>query len=91
MILCSFSGTLSELPRGRRTALDALRALSTDPRVSVFDRGAQWLESMLHELIGCGWIVEDLSEPYPWCRFNLTEAGRAMLAGTAPGGAGEAR
>ena len=77
-----FSGHMAELPRGKRTTLDALRALSTDPRVSVFDRGTQWLESLIHELIGCGWIAEDLSEPYPWCRFNLTDAGRAALERT---------
>ena len=91
MILCSLSGTLAELPRGRRTALDGLRALSTDPRVSVWERGTPWLERLIADMLQQGLIVDDHAEPYPWCRFNLTDKGRAMLAGTAPGGTGEAR
>ena len=28
-----------------------------------------------------GLMTEDDREPYPWHRFNLTDKGRAMLAG----------
>lgn len=86
MIVCSFSGSLGELSKGRRTVLDGLRVLADDPRVSVWERGPRWLESLLADLQAQGLVIEDHAEPYPWCRFNLTDAGRAMLA-AAPGGA----
>ena len=89
VILCSFSGNLAELPRGKRTALDGLRALSTDPRVSVWERGTPWLERLIADMLHQGLIEDDHSEPYPWCRFTITAAGRAMLddAQRATGGA----
>ncbi len=77
--LDSFSGSLGELPRGKRTVLHALQVLAKDPRVSTFERGTGWLESLLHELQSGGLVVEDKAEPYPWHRFNLSDAGRAML------------
>lgn len=83
----SFSGAISELPKGKRTVLDGLRALSTDPRVSVWERGTPWLERLLADLQHQGLIEDDHTEHYPWCRFNLTDKGRAVLSGTAPGGA----
>lgn len=75
-----FSGSLSELPRGKRTVQHALQALADDPRVSTFDRGGAWLESLLADLQQQGLVVEDKAEPYPWHRFNVTDAGRQMLA-----------
>jgi hypothetical protein len=80
MYIDCFSGSLGKLPRGRRTVADALRALAEDPRVSVFERGPGWLESLIDDLKAQGLVAEDHAEPYPWCRFNLTDAGRAMLA-----------
>ena len=78
--LDSFSGSLGELPKGRRTLLYALAVLADDPRVSTFERGVGWLESLLHELQFNKLVMEDKAEPYPWHRFNLTDAGRQMLA-----------
>ena len=78
-IVRSFSGALAELPKDQRTDEDALRVLADHPRVSTFDRGTQWVESLLQSLIGQGAIAEDLTEQYPWHRFNLTGKGRAML------------
>ena len=83
-IFCSFSGSLAELPKGHRATLDALRVLADDPRVSTFERGPGWLESLLSNLRTQGLVVEDRAEPYPWHRFNLTDAGRAMLKEPAP-------
>jgi DNA-binding HxlR family transcriptional regulator len=77
--LDSFSGALSDLPKGQRTQENALRVLAADPRVSTFDRGPAWLEHLLSELKGNGLIVEEWGEPYPWHRYSLTEAGRRML------------
>ena len=78
--LDSFSGSLGELPKGRRTLVYALAVLADDPRVSTFERGVGWLESLLHELQFNNLVIEDKAEPYPWHRFNLTDAGRQMLA-----------
>lgn len=80
MIVCSFSGSLSELPKRKRTLLNALHVLANDPRVSCFDRGSAWLESLIDEMKVCGLVIEDHAEPYPWCRFDLTNLGRALLA-----------
>ncbi len=79
--LDSFSGSLGELPKGRRTLVYALAVLADDPRVSTFQRGVGWLEALLRELQFNKLVMEDHAEPYPWHRFNLTEAGRQMLAG----------
>lgn len=86
IFLCSFSGSLGDLPKGRRTVLDGLRALASDPRVSVWERDTPWLERLIADMQHQGLIVDDRAEPYPWCRFNLTNAGRAMLD-AAPSGA----
>lgn len=77
--LDSFSGALADLPNGKRTTVDALRVLDKHPRVSTFDRGPAWLESLLRSLKDEGLIVE-LDEPYPWHRYALTEAGRERAA-----------
>lgn len=89
IFLCSFSGTIAELPRGRRTVENGLRCLASDPRVSVWERGTPWLERLLADMQHQGLIVHDHSEPYPWCRFSLTDAGRAMLAAAPSGATGE--
>ena len=57
--------------------------LADDPRVSTFERGPAWLESLLSELLKTGLLIEDKTEPYPWHRYALTEAGRAMLKAAA--------
>ena len=85
MILCNFTGSLGELPRGKRTALDALRVLAADPRVSTWERGTRWLESLLADLQAQGLVIEDHAEPYPWHRFNVTDKGQAMLKDAAHG------
>ncbi len=75
----SFTGSLGELPKGRRSVTNALRLLAKDPRVSTFERGTPWLESLITKMKGQGLIVEDASERYPWHRFDLTDKGRAAL------------
>ena len=87
--MCSFRGALAELPRHKRTVTNGLRALSIDPRVSVWERGTPWLERLIADLLHQGLIAKDRAEPYPWCRFNLTDKGRALLSGAAPGATGE--
>ena len=75
----SFSGAMAELPPGKRTVEDGLRALLADPRVSTFERGAPWLERLIDDLKARDLIIEDHAEPYPWHRFNLTAAGKRMV------------
>lgn len=84
VLMDSFSGAMAELPRGRRTLMHALAALERDPRVSTFERGAVWLESLIRELLTQGLAIEDKAEPYPWHRFTLTNSGRQMLAAQTP-------
>lgn len=79
-IVCSFSGHLADLPKGQRTEAQALRVLSKHPRVSVWDMSeTPWLCSLVQDMERAGLIEQDLAEPYPWCKFNLTDAGRAAI------------
>jgi hypothetical protein len=75
----SFSGRASELKPKERTVLKLLQALAADPRISTFERGTWWLENLLNDANEQGLIVQDKGEPYPWCRFDLTDAGRQAL------------
>ena len=75
----SFSGRAAELPRKERTVQKLLQALAADPRISAFERGNYWLANLLREARDRGLIVEDKAEPYPWHRFDLTDAGRQAL------------
>lgn len=75
-----FCGALAELPPSRRTVTAGLQALAHDSRVSTFERGTPWLERLICDLVAGGLVVEDKAEPYPWHRFNLTDAGRTELA-----------
>lgn len=76
----SFSGAAADLKPGQRTARHVLAALARDPRVSTFDLGeAAWLVRCINDLKHQKLIVADKSEPYPWCRFELTEVGKASL------------
>lgn len=80
--LDSFSGSLGDLPPKKRTIEDALRTLRKDPRVSCFERGAGWLEDLIDQLKSRGLIVERDGTDYPWCAFDLTPAGLAMIGGS---------
>ena len=81
IILCSFSGAAAELPKGRRSDTDVLRALAPSPRVSTWDMSEhRWLCGCIDSLKRGGLITEDKAEPYPWHRYNLTEAGAAAMA-----------
>lgn len=76
----SFVGGLSELRRGKRTPHNALLVLAEDPRVSCFERGERWLESLLSGLVGLGLVVEEKGVAYPWCKFHVTDKGRDLIA-----------
>lgn len=78
--LDSFSGSAADLPNGKRTASDVLRALAVDPLVSTWDMEQQWLRNGIGDLKDKGLIEYDATQPYPWCRYTLTDAGRAVIA-----------
>ncbi len=83
VILCSFSGVIAGLRRGRRTPLAALQVLEKHPRVSTFDLGEMpWLNRLLGDLLHQVLIVQ-VDEPYPWHRYEITTAGRQMLGAVA--------
>ena len=79
ILIDSFTGALGDLPKGGRSIENALRALQTNPRVSTFERGPAWLESLIREMLSSGVIVNVPDEPYPWHRFALTELGLKVL------------
>lgn len=81
----SFSASVSDLKRGRRTRMDILAALSHDPMVSCWDLSEHaWLRNGVYELRDSGHVIS-ADQPYPWCRFILTDKGRAALDMTDPG------
>ena len=76
-----FSGALSDLKKKDRTLENALRVLSRHSRVSTWDMGElPWMRGLVEGLVFKGWIVE-FDEPYPWHRFELTDAGRSEIGG----------
>lgn len=80
IFLDSFSGAAADLPKGKRTANDVLAVLAKSPRVSTFDMSEhRWLRDAVYELHKRGLIDEDPTEPYPWHRYTLTDAGRKHL------------
>lgn len=84
----NFSGSLSELPKGKRSMHNALRVLEQDPRVSCFERGTPWLERLLQDLVELNLVEEEKAVPYPWCKFHLTDLGRHQLHGPHPASCG---
>ena len=75
VFLDCFSGSLGELPKGKRTTLDALRVLADDPRVSTFERGPAWLEAMISDLLNGGLVVERVADRGP----RVGDAGQRPL------------
>lgn len=75
----SFSGTASEMPKGKRTTENLLRVLDRDPMVSVWDMGEyRWLRDLVYGAIKDGLLIS-ADQPYPWCRYVLTEDGRTAI------------
>ena len=76
----SFSGAAADLPPSKRTPGHVLRALVRDPRVSTFDLSeSRWLVSRIDLLVLLEYIKPDLTEPYPWHRYTITDKGRERL------------
>lgn len=76
----SFSGSASEIPKGKRTTENLLRVLARDPLVSTWDMSEyRWLRDLIYSAIKDG-LLSFADQPYPWCRCVLTDEGRAMLA-----------
>ena len=90
MHIDSFSGAAADLKPRERTAENVLAVLAKSPRVSTWDMsGLAWLRNIIGDLKQRGLIVK-VDEPYPWCRYALTDAGRAAQerAQHTPGAAG---
>jgi len=80
MHICNFSGAAADLPKGKRTETDVLNALSKHPRVSAWDMSeTSWLRGCIAELKRRELIVSK-DECYPWCRYELTDAGWEEMA-----------
>lgn len=76
----SFSGAVTDLKPGQRTSDNVLAVLAKHPRVSTWDMSEYaWLRARITDLYQRGLVVIDHSEPFPWVRYVLTDAGRAAL------------
>ena len=79
MHIDSFSGMVADLKIGQRTSEDILAVLAKHPRVSAWDMSEiLWLRIALLNLEKRG-LIASQDEPYPWCRFVLTDAGLSAL------------
>lgn len=76
MHIDSFSGAAADLPKRLRNMDNVLKALSKDPRVSVWDMEQDWLRNCLERLQQEALVILDESEPYPWLRYRLTATGK---------------
>lgn len=76
----SFSGTAREMPKGKRTTENLLRVLYLDPMVSVWDMSEYtWPRDLVYGAIKDG-LLTSADQPYPWCRYVLTDEGLAAIA-----------
>ena len=80
IFLCSFSGVLADLHKGKRTTENALKVLARDGMVSTFDLSEfRWLDRLVRDIEAQGLVSREILG-YPWWRFVLTDAGKAALA-----------
>lgn len=80
----SFSGEAADLPKRHRTMDNLLRALARDPLVSCWDMGEYpWLRDLVFDGIKAGFLAS-ADQPYPWCRYILTDTGKARLESLGP-------
>lgn len=83
MIIDSFSGLASDLKGSQRTSENVLAVLAKHPRVSTWSMSEHvWLRDAIKELKHRRLIIEQ-DESYPWHRYSLTDAGRALLRSNA--------
>jgi len=76
----NFSGPAADLKGRHRHYMSVLAVLEKNPRVSTWDMSEErWLRGCIDDLLHQQLIVAQ-DEPYPWHRWTLTDAGRAVLA-----------
>lgn len=77
-----FSGSAYDLkPRQRGNIKTVLKVLSADPNVSVWDmdNGTRYpLWKTIKKLEDLGY-VKSVERPYPWLKYEVTDAGRKFL------------
>jgi hypothetical protein len=80
MFTDSFSGALADLRKSERTEENALAVLAEHPQVSTWDMSEYaWLRGLIEGLESKG-LIKEQDEPYPWLRYEITEAGKEQLA-----------
>ena len=79
----SFSGSISDLkPKQRGDLKTVLRVLLKDPNVSTWDmdEGKRYpLWKTIAKLEAMEYVIS-VSRPYPWHRYEVTEAGKKFLS-----------
>jgi hypothetical protein len=85
-MLDSFSGPASDLKPKQRTMGNLLAVLAKHPRVSTWDMddAGGWLWRIIAYAEKRGLLKRADDEPFPWLRYELTEAGRAFVAASNP-------
>jgi hypothetical protein len=87
--ICSFSSSIGELTRKQlREPMIVLRTIAVSPLLSTWEMENRRIREAVYGLRDRGFISEDRKEPYPWLRFEITDAGLAALAEEKPEGLG---
>lgn len=74
VIVCSFSGKVTELKKKDRTEEAVLSCLAKHPRVSVWDMcETPWLCQIVNRLLKDGRLKDDPKEQYPWHKFIVVK------------------
>ena len=78
MHIDSFSGAVADLSKKEQSdPTKVLAALTRSPLVSVWDMSeSSNLRASLRFLLDDG-MIEELDEPYPWLRFQITDKGES--------------
>ncbi len=75
IFLDSFSGSLMDLPKNKRTKLNAIEALRRDGMISTWDmteiwKGKKFVFELIQQLKDER-IIKELPQGYPWHRYEI--------------------
>jgi DNA-binding PadR family transcriptional regulator len=71
--ICSFSGSVADIPKKQRNDLTILKTLQRDGRISTWDMG-EGLYGWIEPLEGNG-LIRSIPRSFPFHYYELTEKG----------------